>query len=257
MSGLRQNQPSESGGSEKQWNSIYHLGAIAAILVVLGSILDILISIALGGDLTSLPSTAAERLNQLHNNALVGLYNLDLLNLITTLIMIPATFAVCAAHRKVNAAFSAFAMIVSAIGAALFVANNGALPMLALSGKYAAASTETQRTILAAAGEALLASGEHGSPGAFLGFMLPLVAAILISCIMLKGKIFSKMGSYFGIAGNTLLLIYLGLVTFVPETKSFALALASPGGLLAIAWLIMISRGLFQMGSRKTESNRT
>jgi len=75
--------------------------------------------------------------------------------------------------------------------------------------------------------------------------MLPSVAAILISCIMLKGEIFSKLGSYFGIAGNTVLLIYLGLVTFVPGTKGFALVLASPGGLLAIAWLIMISRRLF------------
>lgn len=257
MSGQRPNQSSEIDRSEKQWNSIYFLGAITAILVALGSILDIVISIALGGDLSALPGTAAERLNQMHGNALVGLYNLDMLNLITTFMLLPTILAVCAAHRKVNPAFSSFAMILSTIGTALFAANNGALSMLALSGKYTAASTEAQKTLLAAAGEALLASGEHGSPGAFLGFMLPSVAAILVSCIMLKGKIFGKPVSYLGIAGNTLLLIYLVIVTFMPGMKSSAVILASPGGLLAIAWLIMLSRRLFQMASRKTESSRT
>jgi hypothetical protein len=246
-----QNQQS----SLEQWNTVYLFGAVTALIVVVGSISDIVIGIALGGDLSMLPGTAAERLQQLHGNRWLGLYNLDLLNLITTFIMLPTIFAVCAAHRKANAAFSAFAMILSTIGTALFMANNGALPMLAMSDKYAAASTQAQRTALAAAGEALLANGEHGGPGAFLGFMLPSLAAILVSCIMLKGKIFSKLAAYFGIVGNAMLMVYLVLVTFMPGAKSSALMLASPGGLLAIAWLMMISGRLFQMGSRKTELN--
>jgi hypothetical protein len=253
---MRQNQRSEIYGLENQWNIIYYFGAIAAIIVVMGSILDILISFTLGGDLSTLPDTAVERLIQMHSNKFLGLYYLDMLNVVTTLIMIPTTFAICAAHRKVNGAFSILAMIISIIGTTLFVANNGALSMLALSDKYAAASTEAQKTLLSAAGEAILASGEHGSSGAFLGFILPLFATILISFIMLKGGIFSKLVSYFGIVGNSLLLIYMIFVTFIPEMKNSALMLASPGGILSIVWLIMIALRLFQMGSQKIELDR-
>ncbi len=43
---------------------------------------------------------------------------------------------------------------------AVYIANNAAIPMQALSGKYAAAGTETQRALYAAAGETILARGE-------------------------------------------------------------------------------------------------
>lgn len=254
MISLNENQLGKVYKPEKQWKFIYNLGAITAIIMVIGSLLDILISIITqGGDLSALPQTAGERFTQLNSNPFLGLYNLDLLNMLTTLVMIPTTFALCTVHRKVNAAFSVFTMFLSTIGTTIFVVNNGALSMLALSNKYAAASTETQKVLFLSAGEAILARGEHGSPGVFLSFALPLFVALLISLIMLRGKIFSKVASYLGITGNLLMLLYVVLVTFVPKMKNFALVLASPGGLLLIAWLIMISIRLFQLGNGKRE----
>lgn len=238
----------ENESAEKQWKNVYTLGGITTLIVILGTIIDIIIGNILGGDLTALPKTAIDRFTQFQGNWLLGLYNLDLLNISTSIIMLPTFFALFAAHRRVNIAYAMFAMMLCVIGTSIFVANNTALPMLELSQKYAASTTETQKTLLAAAGEALIVRGSHGSPGVFLGFALTIIAEIIMSFVMLTGKIFSKVTSYMGILGSVLLLIYIILVTFIPETKNMAMIFVTPGGLLALAWMIMFTIRLFQLG---------
>ena len=44
-----------------------------------------------------------------------------------------------------------------------------------------------------------------------------------------------------------LLLIYFVLVTFVPGADKYALALAMPGGLLAMAWMTLFALRLFRL----------
>ena len=66
--------------------------------------------------------------------------------------------------------------------------------MLELSGKYAVAD-ESQKTLLAAAGEAMLARGAHGSLGVFFRFLLPTLSSLGMSLVMLQGKVFSKANS--------------------------------------------------------------
>lgn len=237
---------------EKQWRSIYILGGVATIIGLAGILLDVTIGIVTGGNLSALPQTAIARFTQLHDNSLLGLYNLDLLNIINQIILIPAYYSLYAAHRKINNAFAAFALIIFLAGTVIFVATNTALPVLELSTQYFAANSETQKMQFAAAGEAMLARGAHGSLGVFIGFMLPNIAGIIMSIVMLKGKIFSKVNSYLGIAGSSLILIYLILITFAPATKSIATALALPGGLMAMAWMILFTIRLFQLGRHKS-----
>jgi len=243
---------SEIESNERQWKSIYILGGVATIIGLVGILLDVIMGNVTRGDLFALPQTSIDRFTQLHDNSLLGLYNLDLLNIINQIILIPAYFALYAAHRKVNNAYAAFALIIFLTGTIIFVATNTALPMLELSDKYFAATSETQKSFLAGAGEAMLARGEHGSLGVFIGFTLPNIADIIISFVMLRGKIFSKINSYLGIAGSSLMLIYLILVTFAPATKNMATALAMPGGLIAMAWMIVFAIRLIRLG-RKTD----
>lgn len=234
--------------TEKQWKSIHFVGGVATIIALIGILLDIIVGSLTGGNLSVLPQTAIEKFAQFEDNFLLGLYNLDLLNTINQIILIPAYFALYAAHRKVNDAYAALAFIIFLVGTIIFITTNTALPMLELSNKYAAATTEVQKTLLAAAGEAMLARGEHGSLGVFIGFILPNIAGIMISFVMLRGKVFSKITAYLGIAGSTLLLIYIILVTFAPGVKDMATAFAAPGGLLAMAWMILFTIRLFQLG---------
>jgi len=237
----------ETNHNEVQWKSIYVLGGIAAILSLIAVLADIVIGSSTGGNLSALPQTAIERFAQFQQNAWLGLYNLDLLNTVNQLISIPIYFALYAALRKTNKPYALFALIVFLIGTTIFVANNTALPMLDLSRKYALA-IEPQKTLLAAAGEAMLARGEHGGFGVFFSFLLPTLSALIFSFVMLQGKVFSKANSYVGILGNALMVIYIVLVTFAPAIKNMAMAFAMPGGLLLVAWMVMVTIRLFQLG---------
>lgn len=236
-----------------QWKSMYILGGIAAILSLIAVVADIFIGSSTGGNLSELPQTAVERFAQFQQNTWLGLYNLDLLNTVNQLISIPVYFALYATLRKTNKPYALLALIIFLLGTAIFVSNNTALPMLELSRKYALAD-ETQKTLLAAAGEAMLVRGEHGSLGVFFSFLLPTLSALVFSFVMLQGKVFSKASAYVGILGNVLMLIYVVLVTFAPTVKNMAMAIDMPGGLLLLTWMVMLTLRLFRLGTSKGDN---
>ena len=233
--------------SEKQWNSIYTLGGIATILALTGISLDVVIGNINGGNLSSLPQTAIDRFAQFHNNKFQGLYHLDLLNIIVQMILIPAYFALYAVHRDVNKAFGLLALVVFLFGSVIMVANNTALPMLELSNKYYSTAIESQKAFYAAAGESMLAQGAHGSPGIFLGFFIPNIANLIMSFVMLKGTIFSKINSWIGIIGSVLMLLYVIIVNLGTGVENMATAFAMPGGLLLMTWMILFTIRLFKL----------
>jgi hypothetical protein len=232
--------------SGKQWKPIFKIGAVTTIIVLCGIILDMVVGSITGGDVAALPQTAVERFNEFKDNQLLGLYNLDLLNTIIQIIFIPSFFALYAAHRKVNNASALLALILFLFGTTIFVSSNTALTMLELSHKYSGATSDEQRLLLSAAGEAMLAKGAHGSLGVFFGFALIPFANALMSCVMLNGKVFCRITSYIGIIGNSLMVIYVVLVTFIPTVEKLALAFAMPVGLLVMVWMIMFTIKLFK-----------
>jgi hypothetical protein len=251
MSTTQQSLSGDNESSESQWQGLYTIGGIAAIITLIGIVLDVIAGSVMGGNLSALPQTAIDRFSQFQAHPLLGLFNLDLLNILNQMFLIPAYVALYAAHRKTSSAYALLALIVFLVGSTIFVATNTALPMLELSRKYAASTLESQKTLLAAAGEAMLARGAHGSLGVFIGFLLPNIAGLIMSFAMLTGKVFSKITSYLGIAGSTLILLYIVLVTFAPTIKDTATAFAMPGGLLLMAWMVMFTIRLFQLGCLK------
>jgi hypothetical protein len=239
--------------SGKQWKTIYKIGAVTTIIVLCGIILDMVVSSVTGGDVAALPQTAIERFNQFQDNLVLGLYNLDLLNTIIQIIFIPSFFALYAAHRKVSNPSALLSLIFFLVGTTIFVTSNTALTMLDLSHKYFNAVSDEQRLLLAAAGEAMLTKGAHGTLGVFIGFAMIPFANALMSGVMLSGKIFSRLTSYIGLVGNSLMVIYIILVTFVPAVEKLALAFAMPAGLLVMAWMILFTMKLFKLS--RLESN--
>ncbi|HOB83108.1 MAG TPA: DUF4386 family protein [Bacteroidales bacterium] len=233
--------------SDKQWRNIYEAGAVTTIIVLCGITLDMVVGSITGGDVAALPQTAVERFNQFKNNPLLGLYNLDLLNTIIQIIFIPSFFALYAVHRETSKPSASLALILFLIGTTIFVSGNTALTMLDLSHNYFKSGTEEQKLLIAAAGEAMLAKGSHGNLGVFIGFVLPTFANALMSCVILNGKVFSRATSYIGIIGNSLMIVYLILVTFNPEVEQLALAFAMPAGLLVMVWMFLYTIKLFKM----------
>lgn len=244
---ITKNQITETEIKDTAWRSLYKIGGAAALLVVLTALFEIIITFLPGG------YASAETVNDwfalFQNNWFLGLRNLGLLNIIMTALGIPMFFALYAAHRNVYQQYAALAMIISFIGVAVFYATNRAFPMLDLSNQYASATTDAQRAVLSAAGQAMLSIGESHTPGTFIGFFLSEIAGILISFVMLRSKVFSKLNAYFGILGFSLLLIFEVCSSFVPTLSNVVLIFALSGGLLSMAWYILIARRLFQLAS--------
>ena len=113
---LIQEKFSGDENTEKQWKSIYTLGGIVTIIALAGILLDIIIGSVTGGNLSALPQTAIERFAQFHDSKFLGLYNLDLLNIIIQMVLIPAYFALYAVHRNVNKAYGLLALVVFLFG---------------------------------------------------------------------------------------------------------------------------------------------
>ena len=243
----------QTNENQKAGRLIYKIGAFATIFVLAGILLDIVIGTITGGDITSLPKTAIERFNQLDQNPLMGLYNMDFLNAIIQLVFIPAYFALFAAHKNTSVKWEAkLAFIIFLAGTTLLVTGNTSLTMLDLSNRFASADSESQKILYAAAGEAMLARGAHGSLSVLIGFLLPNIAGILMSFVMIKGGIFGKKASYAGLIGSFLMVIYLLLVTFAPGVDSMATVFAMPGGILLIIWIISFMISLFRLGKINT-----
>ena len=57
---------------------------------------------------------------------------------------------------------------------------------------------------------------------------------------------FARLAAWLGIAGNAALACQMVNVTFVPGVDTFATAVAAPGGLLSIAWMVQVGTRLLR-----------
>jgi hypothetical protein len=121
--------------------------------------------------------------------------------------------------------------------------------MLVLSDRHALAVTDAQRSQFLAAGEAILASDMWHSTGAFIGSVLLQSGALLISILMLQGRIFGKATAYVGILTHGLDLLHLGLLFLVPHLGEMLMAIA---GTLYLIWFPLVGLRLFRLGRGDT-----
>jgi hypothetical protein len=222
------------------------LGSVAALLIVLIALAEMAITFLPGGNTAT--ETVVDWFTLLQNNWFLGLRNLGLLNIVMVALGIPMTYALYGIHRDKNQAFAALALIISLIGTAVFYATNRAFPMLDLSVRYASAATEAQRTIIEAAGQAMLSVGQSHTPGTFLAFFLSEIGGILMAVVALRGKVFGRAAGLAGIVGYGFLFVFEILSSFAPSTHNAVLLLAMVGGLSNLAWYILAALRFFQLG---------
>lgn len=234
--------------ADSSWKNLYVLGATASLISVLLVLLDIFVSILLpGGEAEPGARSAIEWFALFRGNAYSGLRDLGLLNVVNIILGIPVFLALYGAHRLAGRAFATLALVLFLFGGAIYISSNAAVPVFVLSGEYAAATTGAQKSMLAAAGEAMLARGADFTLGSLVGFLLPSLAQIVMSFVMLRGGIFGRATAYTGIFGFALLLIFTVWTTLVPGALDVALLIALPAGLLVMAWNVLVARSLFQL----------
>jgi hypothetical protein len=176
-------------------------------------------------------------------------YILGILNIIYMICMVPVYFAIFAAHSNTKKIYASLAMIIFFVSMAIYISSSAAIPMYVLSGRYAAAQTESQRAFFAAAGEAVLVRGEDFTPGSFIGLIFGGVAALDMSLVMLRGGVFGKGTAWVGIIGFSSLSMFTICATFIPALYFVAFyGFGTIGGLLALLWFVLVARRLFQLG---------
>lgn len=160
-------------------------------------------------------------------------------------------FALC----RASPFLMALATILAFVGIALYFASNTAFSMISLSDHYAAATTDAQRVQFLAAGQAAL-TGLAATQGTGLqvAFTLNAIAGVIISAVMLRNTVFSKVTASVGLVGNVLEIGLPGVS--VPFAVEFALV--GIGGVLLVIWYILIARRLFMLaqGISKEEANQ-
>jgi hypothetical protein len=235
------------GNQMVDWKKLYTIGGMAVLMTVLVGVIET--------GITFLPvGTSADTVTVLdwftlfQTNRFMALRNLGLLNLLFNAFAIPGYLGLYAALRKESHAYAAVSMATAFIGVAVFFGTNRALPMLDLSNQYAAATTDTQRASLVAAGQAMLSVGQSHTPGTFVAFFLADLAGIMMSAAMLDSKVFGRASAYLGILGFALLMMFEIWVSFVWILDNAAMALAMLGGLLSTVWYVSSGLRLFRLG---------
>jgi len=185
------------------------------------------------------PSTVTGWFTLFQDNAFVGLLDMDLLLIVDYALMGIVFLALWAALRRASQSFMTIALTLELVGVATYFASTVAFEMLSLSNLYAAATTDAERATLLAAGQAMLATWQGTAFN--VSYILGAVALLIVSVVMLRSHVFSKITAYVGVLASALM--------FVPPTAGtigifFSLISLVP----TVIWLILIAQKLFRLG---------
>lgn len=186
------------------------------------------------------PSTVLDFYSLFQKNALIGLFNLDLLYLLTVLFMGYLYLAFFAALKNTHKSMATIALALGLIGVVVYFVSNVSFEMLSLSNQYRFAETYEQKTILLAAGLVML-TRYHGT--AFgIYYILNGLSLVLFSVTMIRNDVFSKKTAYIGLVA--------GILMLVPSTVGMVGMIFSLTSLIPTSiWLFMIARRLNQIGN--------
>jgi len=241
-----------SSTTRSTWSGVYTIGGLAVLMAIPIYFLDIGISLTVeGADIRPDALTAVNLFALYQENWLLGFRALGLINVATLTVSLPFFVALYGAHQQKCRGYAALALIIWLVGATVYISNNAAIPMSVLSSKYASAATDSQRTLMAAAGEAMIARGADFTPGSFAGFFLTELAAIGFSLIMLRSRVFGRLIAYLGIVGFVFLSIFTICSTFFPALFEVGMVVAMVGGLCGLAWYVLVAFRLLRLGRQQ------
>jgi hypothetical protein len=244
MSQLKQNPLTDAETADSRWHWLYKIAGAAALISLMIIPIQLIVFIV-----SPPPSTAIGWFTLFQNNKLLGLLAFELLIIVSCALAIPMYLAFYAALRRVNESFMAIATVLGLVGIVSFFVARPAFEMLYLSDQYAVATTDAQRSLFLAAGEAMYAI--FNGTASHLGYVFAALAPLIISVVMLRSNIFSKATAYMGILANV---IALGF--YVPKIGIiFGVISVFP---FLMIWNILVARRFFQLGQgvSKDEVNR-
>lgn len=218
---------------ENAWRPLYWIGGVAAGLSVLIIVMAVFVFLVWPP-----PSSMSAWFTLFQQNPVRGLLDLDLLLVASYVVMAPFYLALWAALRRLSPSLMAIALAFNFVGMALILAVNPAFAMLSLSGDYANATSDAQRTAFLAAGQGLLANWSGTS--FVLGYALGAIGVLLTSVVMLRSELFSNVIAYVG--------LLMGFLMLVPASAgTFGLIVSLVSLVPTVVWLGLLTRRFLQM----------
>ena len=238
------NQVTDDEPADSRWNWLFKLGGGAALLTVGLLPIQIIVFIAWpppGFQPTS--NTVIGYFTLLHNHKLLGLIDLDFLLIVDQVLAIPIVLALYVVLRRASESFMLLATTLSMVAITTHLASNTNFSMLSLSDQYVAGPTDAERTLLVAAGVAMMAV--YIGTAFRVSYILGSIAMIVVAAVMLKSNIFSRFIAWVGILASV-----IGLGLYVPKIGFYLAFLSIP---FMATWDILIARRLFQLGHDKPD----
>ena len=225
--------------AESRWKGLYKVGGVAALLMVALIPIQILVFVVWPP-----PGTVTGWFMLFQSNWFLGLLSLDLLYMLQSVLLVLVYLALYASLRRAGESFMAVALALGLVGIAAYFASNTAFEMLSLSEGHAVATTDAQRSMFLAAGQAMLAT--YKGTAFDMYYVLNAVALLLISVVMLRSNIFGRVTAYAGLLAGVLM-----IVSSTVGTVGLTFALAS-----LLSWTVfsrLIARRLFQIAGHIEE----
>ena len=229
--------------ADPAYRRLYILGSIAALIVVLLTLSEVII-LAINPQ----PATLSDWFALFHSNRLLGLLEFWGLEYPMYVMFAIVYLALYVLLRKLDPSWMVIATTFALLGTAIFFATNNPFSMISLSDQYAAATTEAQRAAYLAAGQALVANTGQRAVGGFnMGLFLVSVAGLVVSAVMLRSHIFSRSTAYLGMLAHGLALAdYLRQA--LTSSAIVALLVILPGAVLLMVWFSLVGGSLYRIG---------
>jgi hypothetical protein len=248
--------------SNSEWKRLYIAGGVAALLAGILFRRNWSAEVAPFSQQES-PVAVSDWFALLQSHRFLGLVYLNVLDLVNYALVALMLLALYAALRRANKTSMGIALALGFLGIAAFFASNTAFSMLSLSDQYAAATSEAQKTMLLAAGKAMLALSRFTDLGAqpgtagYLSLLFVAVACLTISIVMLRSRVFNRATAWVGILASALDLAYCLAFAltfaFMPTVDSelISVLFIPAAGLLWMVWHIMVGWQLVRLGRRE------
>lgn len=227
--------------TESNWNGLYQINGVGTLILLAYSLITILIMASLGMP----PVAAADVFAMLQANKFSGLLRLDLLTVFIMPLYYLLFLGLYTVLKKTRAVYATLAGLLGCAGLTLFLATPSVFSWLVLSDKFAVATSVAQKTLLLAAGEAILASDLWHGSGALVGALLMQTATLMLSVVMLRSQAFGKVTAWVGVVTHGLDLLHILVGFFLPAGGVALMMVAGP---LYLLWFPLLARDFFRLG---------
>jgi hypothetical protein len=236
----------DSNTSSRAYRSLFKIGSWAAWIVVVLTLVEIM-----AFSFFPQPATAQEWFILYQEKPFLGLVDFWGLEAPMYLMFVLTFLALYVALRDTQPGLMITATAFVLLGAAIFLSTNNPFTMLTLSHRHAAATTDGERSLFLAAGEAVLANTNQRAVGGFNpGLFLVSSAGIIVSTVMLRADSFAGTTAYVGIFAHILALgDYLRQA--LTTSPLIALAVIIPGAILLMIWFGLVGKRLRILGSNR------